>query len=98
MNLKDMLRFDTLRYKPKRTIPEQVEYETLLERVIKGADGLSEFDTSPTEPEKRMAREMHDELCSKIAERFFKDLALYGPQIGDTVMMIVLQVIKTLKP
>lgn len=103
MNLKDMIRFDSLRYKATpRTVPEEVEYQALLERVVLGADGKSEFDTSLTEGEKKniadMNKQMHDELCSKIAQRFFKDLALYGPAIGDTTMKIVAQIIKTLKP
>lgn len=97
MNLKEMIEFDTLRYKQERTAPEQVRYEELLERVILGVDGKSEFDTSLTVAEKQNLKQQHDELCSRIAQRFFKDLAVYGPVIGDSVMKIVVQVIKTLK-
>lgn len=98
MNLAEMIEFDKLRYKQNRTIPEQIRYEILEERVLLGKDGLSEFDTSLTEGEKKNLKDMQDELCSRIAQRFFKDLALYGPVIGDSVMKIVFQVIKTLKP
>lgn len=96
-----MIEFDTLRYKQERTVPEEVRYKELEERVIKGADGKSEFPTDMPEGEKenikQLNKQMHEELCSRIAQRFFKDLALYGPYIGDTVMKIVIQVIKSLK-
>lgn len=98
MNLKEMIEFDTLRYKQTRTVREQSRYDELEERVIIGADGVSEFDVTLTEGEKQTRKTMHDELCSKIAQRFFKDLAVYGPEIGDNVMKIVADVIKTLKP
>ncbi len=102
MTLQEMIEFDTLRYKQTRTVPEEVRYRELEERVIKGADGLSEFPTGTTEGETMgeafANKALHDELCSKIAARFFKDLALYGPAVGNTVMQIVFQVIKTLKP
>lgn len=101
MTLAEMIEFDVLRYKQERTVREETRYKELEERVILGADGKSEFPTNMTAVEanniKEVNRQMHDELCTRIAQRFFKDLAVYGPDISNNVMKIVIQIIKTLK-
>lgn len=87
-----MIEFDTLRYKENKTPREHVRYQELLERVIKGADDLSEFPTDLTEGEK----ESQKMLCSSIAVRFFKDLAMYGPVISDAVIKIIISTLRAL--
>ena len=87
MTLLEMLRFDTLRYQQERTVREQVEYEYMLERVKKGADGKSEFPTEPTEIQVAQVQEvMHRQLCDNITKRIMNDLCLYGPKITVDVI------------
>lgn len=86
MTLQEMVRFDTLRYQQERTIPEQVEYEKLLERVVKGKDGKSEFPTDYTWAELEMRDAMQQQLCDNMVNRIKADLCVYGPRVAEMVI------------
>lgn len=86
MNLVEMIRFDQLRYQSKRTVPEQVEYDVLLERVKLGKDGISEFDTSATWAELEMRDAMQQQLCDNMVNRIKADLWVYGPRVAEMVI------------
>ena len=98
MTLLEMLRFDYLRYNQKRTIPEQVEYDTMLERVIKGKDGLSEFDTSLTAGEIEGIRQNEQiarhQLCASIVTRLKADCYVYGPKVAETLLPMIIAALK----
>lgn len=84
MNATDVARFDDLHQRRERlSLPEQEEYLVLLERVVKGKDGLSEFPTEPTEVTKKMERELAAlQACSEIAEGLIDVVLKAGPTIA----------------
>lgn len=97
MTLFELIRFDILRHKHPRTIPEETLYRELLARVeimTTREDCGEVFETVDYSDTDRVK---HDALCSTIASRIFKDLALYGPKVSSDVMKIMIQILKTLK-
>ena len=94
MTLYELITFDCLKHKAHRTMPEEVTYLALLKRVQSAANDGEDYtvDDTPTITDK----EKHNELCSAIASRIFKDLALYGPRISGDVCNILYSVLKTL--
>lgn len=82
------MQYDILKYKQTRTVPEEVRFRELEKLVTECAE--SDSVTNPTHYDTAL----HQELCSKIATRFFKDLALYGPDIANDVQNIVANILR----
>jgi hypothetical protein len=82
MNAQDVERFDFLHSQKKAGIvldhATEVEFQVLLERVVLGKDGKSEFPTSDTEILAAMKRKA---FCDDIAAKLFQEALKHGPEV-----------------
>lgn len=82
MNAADVKRFDELHTRKRNgevlDHPTEVEYQVLLERVVLGKDGKSEF---PTEPTEIMAALQRKQFCEAKAREIFAEVVKYGPEV-----------------
>lgn len=86
MNMTDIVRFDRLHYQKDRTEVEEAEYRVLLERVILGEDGKSEFDTAhdSTGEFGRLARKM---ACEEKVKQLVAEVMKFGVEVGKGVLL-----------
>lgn len=82
MNAADVTRFDRLHFQKDRTPLEEEEYQVLLERVVLGKDGKSEFPTGRTEMEMAMLRK---DACDFYVQQTIDKLLKLTPQIAEAV-------------
>jgi uncharacterized NAD-dependent epimerase/dehydratase family protein len=82
VNAQDVERFDFLHSQKKAGIvldhPTEVEFQVLLERVVLGKDGKSEFPTTDTEIVAVMRRKGY---CDDIAAKLFQEALKHGPEV-----------------
>lgn len=87
----DVYRFDRLHYQKSRTPLEEEEYQVLLERVVLGKDGLSEFPTGKTEMEVAMLKK---DACDFYVQQTIDKLLKLTPQIAEAVALGLLSALK----
>ena len=86
MNYTDIQRFDRLHHQKDRTPLEEAEYRVLLERVVLGKDGKSEFDTA-ADSTGIFAQQARELARKEMAKRLVDGVLKYGAEMAIQVLL-----------